>query len=206
MSIFSKIKGAKKAATKHKQELAKHNPDTPVPYKHIPTHAAVDALSGAPSSWREEDRSAIKAQHKRRSMMPRNDSGTSTLKRNSSYNNSSYSSSSTYHGSDVGLAPAMTMRLESRRSYIANPIHQPSPLATQSRNFLPKILPYLPSNFISQGFLRPRPRRILHRHHLPVSHSYHAEDAIAFFFVDTYVHGRIRRNSLFGNPTGIESL
>ena len=144
MSIFSKIKGAKKAANKHKQELAKQNPAdakvAPVPYKHIPTHAAVDALSGAPSSWKEEDRSAIRAQHKRRSMMMRNESGLSTLKRNSSYNNSTYSSS-TYHGSDVGLAPAMTMRLESRRSYISQPIHQPSPLAAKS-----KTIPQEPYN------------------------------------------------------------
>ncbi|KAL8920017.1 MAG: hypothetical protein Q9172_004688 [Xanthocarpia lactea] len=70
MSIFSKIKGAKKAADKHKQAKSTEIPveikDTPVPYRHVPTHAAVDALTGAPASWREEDRAAIKHQHKRR--------------------------------------------------------------------------------------------------------------------------------------------
>ncbi|MCJ1269088.1 hypothetical protein MMC22_008977 [Lobaria immixta] len=125
MSIFAKIRGAKKAANKHKAAIAKQTPDeAPVPYRHIPTHAAVDALSGAPSSWKEEDRSAIRAQHKRRSMMVRNDSGISTLKRNSSYNNSTYSNS-TYHGSDLGAVPPMPMR----RSYVGASPLQPSPLA-----------------------------------------------------------------------------
>ncbi|MCJ1465521.1 hypothetical protein MMC07_004139 [Pseudocyphellaria aurata] len=124
MSIFSKIKGAKKAANEHKASIAKQSADAPAPYRHIPTHAAIDALSGAPSSWREEDRSAIKAQHKRRSMMTRNDSGLSNLRRNSSYNNSTYSNS-TYHGSDLGPIPPMPMR----RSYVGASPLQPSPLA-----------------------------------------------------------------------------
>ncbi|KAL8682605.1 MAG: hypothetical protein Q9186_001378 [Xanthomendoza sp. 1 TL-2023] len=105
MSIFSKIKGAKKAADKHKQAKATEIPvevkAAPVPYRHIPTHAAVDALTGAPSSWREEDRAAIKHQHKRRSMMTRNSSTLSgTLHPSSSYAGSDFSNS---HGvSPVG--------------------------------------------------------------------------------------------------------
>ncbi|KAL8782102.1 MAG: hypothetical protein Q9213_005713 [Squamulea squamosa] len=104
MSIFSKIKGAKKAADKHKQAKSTEVPaeikDTPVPYRHIPTHAAVDALTGAPASWREEDRAAIKHQHKRRSMMTRNSSTFSgTLHPSSSYTGSDFSS---YGVSPVG--------------------------------------------------------------------------------------------------------
>lgn len=86
MSIFSKIKDAKQAANQHKASVAVATHEKKaitIPYRHIPTHAAVDAFSGAPSSWKDEDRSAIKAQNKRRAMMGR-DSG---------YNNSIYRSS-----------------------------------------------------------------------------------------------------------------
>jgi hypothetical protein len=74
-----------------------------MPYKHVPTHAAVDALSGAPSSWKHEDRPKIKEHHKRRSQMVISRTGSSLstvsymnaaagpssippLPRNSSYN------------------------------------------------------------------------------------------------------------------------
>ncbi|GAB7349748.1 hypothetical protein MBLNU459_g0478t1 [Dothideomycetes sp. NU459] len=68
MSIFGKIKGAKKAADQHKAQTAATTDETPkpAPYRHIPTHAAVDALTGAPSSWGFEDREQIKIQNKAR--------------------------------------------------------------------------------------------------------------------------------------------
>lgn len=44
------------------------------PYKHIPVHAARDALSQMPPSAREADRQAITDHHKRRSQMPQHDS------------------------------------------------------------------------------------------------------------------------------------
>jgi hypothetical protein len=72
MSVFSKIKFAKKAAKEHKVAAAQKGSDgndVKAPYKHVPTHAAVDALSGAPSSWKHEDRPKIKEHHKRRSQM-----------------------------------------------------------------------------------------------------------------------------------------
>ncbi|KAL8716440.1 MAG: hypothetical protein Q9220_000347 [cf. Caloplaca sp. 1 TL-2023] len=131
MSIFSKIKTAKKAADKHKQAKATEIPvekkDIPVPYRHIPTHAAVDALTGAPSSWREEDRAAIKYQHKRRSMITRNSSTLSaTLYPSSSYTGSDFSS--------YGMMPAASSsrptptRVDIRRSYQGPGQYQPSPL------------------------------------------------------------------------------
>lgn len=104
MSIFSKIKGAKKAAQKHKKasmdqsaqsEKAK---EPAIPYRHVPTHAAVDALSGAPSTWRHEDRDAIKQAHTDRMSLKRHNSGysmTSTAYRNSMQRNSSYVSQAT---------------------------------------------------------------------------------------------------------------
>lgn len=131
MSIFSKIKGASKAAKEHKKAKAKepagHGKDAPIPYRHIPTHAAIDALSGTPSSWREEDRTAIKAQHKRRSMMSRNDSGiSSTMHRNSSYGFHGGAYNYSHHGSEYGMM--MPARLDARKSYLANNTYQPSPL------------------------------------------------------------------------------
>ncbi|KAL5331674.1 hypothetical protein ACEPPN_001209 [Leptodophora sp. 'Broadleaf-Isolate-01'] len=92
MSIFSKLKASKKAAKDHKAAEKQKEPAAVVPYKHTPTHAAVDALSGAPSSWSRDDRSKIKAQHKRRSemVMTRTPSSLSTI----SYMNSAAGPSS----------------------------------------------------------------------------------------------------------------
>lgn len=148
MSIFSKIKGANKAAKDHKkkaQEPAQEAKDVPVPYKHIPTHAAIDALSGAPSSWREEDRSAIRAQHKRRSMLPRNDSNMSaTLSRNSSYG---YNHG--FRGSEFGMTPA---RLESRKSYVGNSAYQPSPLNSHGTFSHRRLIDWLVSDSYCRSF------------------------------------------------------
>ena len=73
MSVFSKIKLSRKAAKNHKVKAADKDKDgnevVKIPYRHVPTHAAVDALSGAPSSWKVEDRSKIKEHHQRRSQM-----------------------------------------------------------------------------------------------------------------------------------------
>ncbi|RFU28151.1 hypothetical protein B7463_g8182, partial [Scytalidium lignicola] len=71
MSVFSKIKLSRKAAKEHAAKKAeKENVDASnIPYKHVPTHAAVDALSGAPSSWKYDDRSKIKAHYTKRSQM-----------------------------------------------------------------------------------------------------------------------------------------
>ena len=41
----------------------------PAPYRHIPTHAAADALMGIPAKRGEEDRQAIKEAHNRRQSM-----------------------------------------------------------------------------------------------------------------------------------------
>lgn len=75
MSIFSKVKNAKKAADQHKhkqQEQRQSESDDkpkPQPYRHVPTHAAQDALSSAPSSWSvEESRAKVAAYNKRKSI------------------------------------------------------------------------------------------------------------------------------------------
>ncbi|KAL8717140.1 MAG: hypothetical protein Q9225_005594 [Loekoesia sp. 1 TL-2023] len=168
MSIFSKIKGAKKAADQHKQAKASEIPvekkDTPVPYRHVPTHAAVDALTGAPSSWREEDRAAIKHQHKRRSMMTRNSSALSgTLHPSSSYTGSDFSS--------YGMTPAASSsrpsptRLDTRRSYQGPGHYQPSPLG--SSGVSPTGSEYSNSSSSSQVIEFPAaPRQQQHGQHL----------------------------------------
>jgi hypothetical protein len=72
MSIFSKLRAAKRAADEAKgaQKESKSQVQ-PAPYRHVPTHAAVDALSGAPSAWKAQDVPLIKAQHQRRSQLIR---------------------------------------------------------------------------------------------------------------------------------------
>ncbi|TPX13133.1 uncharacterized protein E0L32_006559 [Thyridium curvatum] len=71
MSVFSLIRRGRQAAKEHKDKQAekdKKAAEKP-PYKHVPTHAAVDALNGAPQTWRADDRPRIIEQHKRRSAM-----------------------------------------------------------------------------------------------------------------------------------------
>ncbi|KAL8921803.1 MAG: hypothetical protein Q9208_005560 [Pyrenodesmia sp. 3 TL-2023] len=151
MSIFSKIKGAKKAAAEHKQAKALEVPvekkDTPIPYRHVPTHAATDALTGAPSSWREEDRAAISYQHKRRSMMTRNSSTlSSTIRASNSYTGSDLSSYGMLPG---GQAPGHAsssrpspIRLDTRRSVQRTSQYQPSPLNSNELVELPSSRTY----------------------------------------------------------------
>lgn len=77
MSIFSKVKNAKKAAEQHKRASSQAQADfKPLArYKHIPTHAAQDALSCAPTSWTvEESRAKISAAHRRKSDLSRKSS------------------------------------------------------------------------------------------------------------------------------------
>lgn len=71
MSILGRLKQSRKAAKQHKEKAAEKETKAVVkaPYKHIPTHAAVDALSGAPSTWKYDDRLKIKEHHNRRSQM-----------------------------------------------------------------------------------------------------------------------------------------
>ena len=91
MSIFSKMKNAKKAADQHKDikaQAAAPAEDKPKqePYKHVPSHALQDALAGVPSAFREQDRELIKEHNKRRSMMSRNSSYMSTASASNSIN------------------------------------------------------------------------------------------------------------------------
>jgi hypothetical protein len=69
MPFFSKLKKAKEAAAEHKKEAATQEVAKPkVPYKHVPVHAGVDALSATPSTIRSEElREKIAAARRSRS-------------------------------------------------------------------------------------------------------------------------------------------
>ncbi|CZR63928.1 uncharacterized protein PAC_13825 [Phialocephala subalpina] len=150
MSVFSKIARSRKAAKEHKNKVAEKDKEPEVavkaPYKHTPTHAAVDALSGAPSTWNAEDRPKIKEHHKRRSEMVISRTGSSLshmsyagsstnippLPRNSSY--SSYNPTwfdrggDVYHSHDSSRQKALKSH-----SYHDSGIG-PSPLASQQQS------------------------------------------------------------------------
>lgn len=69
MSVFSIMKkGRQQAKEQDAQATEKGKADVvKQPYKHVPTHAAIDAMSGSPSSWRHQDRPKIMEQNRRRS-------------------------------------------------------------------------------------------------------------------------------------------
>lgn len=70
MSVFSLIKRSRQQAKDYKEKEAEKAKEAPKqPYRHVPTHAAVDALSGAPAGCRHEDRSRIVEHNRRRSAM-----------------------------------------------------------------------------------------------------------------------------------------
>lgn len=68
MSIFSQMK----RAHKHKEQGLKpveQSHEKPSSYKHIPTHAASDAITGSPASWDAKERSKIREENRKRSAM-----------------------------------------------------------------------------------------------------------------------------------------
>ncbi|KAK1252433.1 hypothetical protein MKX08_003620 [Trichoderma sp. CBMAI-0020] len=72
MSIFSRLKKSRQQAKEHNAKLAqqeKKEEETKTPYRHVPKHAAADAIASAPPSWREDDRQKIQEQNRRRSAM-----------------------------------------------------------------------------------------------------------------------------------------
>lgn len=71
MSIFSSLRKSRQQAKDHKVKLAeqKIKEEELAPYRHVPTHAAIDAFASAPPSWRESYRPQILEQNRRRSAM-----------------------------------------------------------------------------------------------------------------------------------------
>ncbi|KFA65224.1 hypothetical protein S40285_01516 [Stachybotrys chlorohalonatus IBT 40285] len=71
MSIFSSIRRSRQSAKVHNAKAAeeKKKEGASTPYKHVPVHAASDALASAPPGWREADRGRVVEQNRRRSAM-----------------------------------------------------------------------------------------------------------------------------------------
>lgn len=72
MSIWDRIRGAKRAADQHQNrtsEQQQHTPLTVQPYHHVPTHARQDAMHAMPGAAVEDTRRRIKEQHQRRSAL-----------------------------------------------------------------------------------------------------------------------------------------
>ena len=71
MALLSIIRRGREQAKEQKaKDAAKDKEEAPkVPYKHVPKHAAIDAMSSAPSSCKDFDRAKIIEQHRRRSAM-----------------------------------------------------------------------------------------------------------------------------------------
>lgn len=68
MSVFNVMKKGREQAKQHNANEAEKAKEvaTKAPYKHVPTHAATDALSGAPANWQEDYRRRIKEQNQKR--------------------------------------------------------------------------------------------------------------------------------------------
>lgn len=134
MSIFSKVKNAKKAAEQHKRasSQAQADPKPPTRYKHIPTHAAQDALSCAPTSWTaEESRAKISAAHRRKSDL----SGKSNFVRTSS--EPAMASRGHIHRTEGGLSTDSVITKQRHSSY-----QSPSPYAYSGYVPPPRNRPY----------------------------------------------------------------
>ncbi|KAJ6783220.1 hypothetical protein PWT90_01137 [Aphanocladium album] len=72
MSIFSNLRKSRQQAKEHNAKLAeqKKKDAQTTPYRHVPTHAAADAIASAPPAWREvDDRPRIVEHNRRRSAM-----------------------------------------------------------------------------------------------------------------------------------------
>ena len=73
MSVFGMIRKGRQAAKEHKAKEAekekKEQVQVKAPYKHVPRHAAIDAMAGGPASYREADRQKIQEQNRRRSAL-----------------------------------------------------------------------------------------------------------------------------------------
>ncbi|KAI0147681.1 hypothetical protein GGR57DRAFT_250201 [Xylariaceae sp. FL1272] len=106
MSVFSIIKRGRAQAKEQKSKQAEKQKDEAVklPYRHVVTHAATDALATAPSSWKSDDRPKIREQNRRRSAMASSGMSSSGLPRVGS-NLSNVSYPSVYASSPIPALP-----------------------------------------------------------------------------------------------------
>ncbi|TLD17616.1 uncharacterized protein PgNI_01732 [Pyricularia grisea] len=130
MSVFGRFKKGRQAAKEHKAGLAeKQKAEEQKPaYRHVPTHAAVDALAGAPSSWRDDDRVRIVEENRRRSAMTASgmlhDTPVHALGQNPVHSGMTRTSSTLSHVSYPSVYANPVVRLPRAHSYNGS-IHPP---------------------------------------------------------------------------------
>ncbi|TLS30294.1 hypothetical protein PpBr36_02968 [Pyricularia pennisetigena] len=130
MSVFGRFKKGRQAAKEHKAGLAeKQKAEEQKPaYRHVPTHAAIDALAGAPSSWRDDDRVRIVEENRRRSAMTASGTGHDTpvhgLAQNPVHTGMTRTSSTLSHVSYPSVYANPVVRLPRAHSYNGS-IHPP---------------------------------------------------------------------------------
>lgn len=122
MSVFSMIKRGRQAAKEHRAEQAKKEKEEAAkpPYKHIPKHAAIDAMSGGPAGWREADRVRIVEQNRRRSAMTASGVGMSGF---------------------ITPVPAGVPRVHSSLSHVSYPSAYASPVVRLPRGYSYSSMP-----------------------------------------------------------------
>ncbi|KAK8090924.1 hypothetical protein PG994_000429 [Apiospora phragmitis] len=115
--MFSIIKKGRQQAKEHTTKVAEKTKEeeTKKPYKHVPTHAALDAMAGTPSSWRDEERPRILEANRRRSAMGTNLVQTQGYPRDST--SMSYLSYSSTYNYSYSSTPAIRPHSESRLDY-----------------------------------------------------------------------------------------
>ncbi|KAH8719296.1 hypothetical protein GQ44DRAFT_623756 [Phaeosphaeriaceae sp. PMI808] len=106
MALFTKFKKAKEAAIEHKKTAAAQQAKSPAaPYRHIPTHAAQDALAAQPTTLKPAELRArtTKARERRASSYQ-----PSVAARHSVYHSCESSRASSRANSTAGFFPAST--------------------------------------------------------------------------------------------------
>ncbi|KAK0715847.1 hypothetical protein B0H67DRAFT_645538 [Lasiosphaeris hirsuta] len=138
MSVFSMIQRSRQAAKERrtKQAESKKEEDK-TPYRHVPKHAAIDALSGGPASFRDGDRPAILEQNQRRSMMTASGVGMSNM-----------SSMSSMSGMLTPVHDGLP-RAHSALSRVSYPSISATPVVRLSRNYS--------YNSMASGWFSPAP-------------------------------------------------
>ncbi|KAK3390515.1 hypothetical protein B0H63DRAFT_117833 [Podospora didyma] len=124
MSVFSFIKRGRQAAKEHSAKKAEQEKKEAekTPYKHIPKHAAIDAVSGGPATWRDVDRQKIQEQNRRRSMMTANGVGMGGMM------------TPVHSSHSVHSMPGLP-RLNSALSHVSYPSAYASPVVQIPRNY-----------------------------------------------------------------------
>ncbi|KAF4126559.1 hypothetical protein GMORB2_0295 [Geosmithia morbida] len=136
MSILSSIRKSRESAREYNAKVAeqkKQGASSSAAYRHVPTHAAIDAVASAPPTWREADdrRKILEQHHKRSSMGPTAHGG--FPRASSSLSSVSYSGAA--HGTTGGVSRVVP------RSYSYTGV---SPYADGSRDVIYSIPDHVP--------------------------------------------------------------